>query len=430
MSDPDASPAASRSASLPRKPPLAQQLPQDVVLHIARSLCAGGPVDPHPTLEACQRDAKSFMRVCKAWRPAGIAALWREFEVKASTASALQKHLETHPELHKHVESLMIDIEYDMGSSENGLTAVVPAVVALFPRLSRLEIFGAWVQPGPLLKAPQRSADLSNLMQVVITWSAGSHSIYASKDRRDRIVSPLILFTFLRDCKSLRHFAYNGWAEYVNLSTTAPIERRIRLDTLRIDVLSPRDVPVDQPHALAVRARFLEQFDLAHLVEFGAFVYLADTSLLAALDRMVNLGGLRLTDPLVLEHGHLEGVTSRLGRLTKLRELEIGLTVDDEPAEPGRPSPANLQRLLDAVPSSVEILELYIPLPQQMADTWFESRVLGALKDMYTRVYDPLEVEPKPRHTHLFAVTEMVDVEPEWDECGDSWSGDDAYFEW
>mgnify|MGYP000725244601 CR=1 FL=1 len=144
MSDPDASPAASRSASLPRKPPLAQQLPQDVVLHIARSLCAGGPVDPHPTLEACQRDAKSFMRVCKAWRPAGIAALWREFEVKASTASALQKHLETHPELHKHVESLMVNIEFRMGSGDKDLPVIVPALFASCPRLSRLEVIGRW----------------------------------------------------------------------------------------------------------------------------------------------------------------------------------------------------------------------------------------------------------------------------------------------
>lgn len=123
---------------------LAQQLPQDVVAHIAHFLCTASFADPRPTLNARRQDAKSFVRVCRAWHVAGIAALWREVEVRFDTAGALQKRLEARPELCKHVESLMVNIEFRMGSGDKDLPVIVPALFASCPRLSRLEVIGRW----------------------------------------------------------------------------------------------------------------------------------------------------------------------------------------------------------------------------------------------------------------------------------------------
>jgi len=245
----------------------------------------------------------------------------------------------------------------------------------------------------------------------------------AERSGGNRTVSPLLLFAFLRDCKNLAHFAYDGWSEHISEPLAAPLGRRMRLRSLRLDITNHADKPESDLHALAVRSRFLSQFPLPHLVEYSGYTYCGDRAFHVALERMVNLEMLRLIEDFSLEHGGLGDLIERLPRLAKLKHLDLALTADVD-ARPSSASHADLQRLLDAIPESVELLKLYIPLPETMAEAFFERRMHGSLRDLRTFVFDPLEVNPTPEAVHFYRIVTQSNVSDDGSDSDDyAWLG-------
>ncbi|GAA5841886.1 hypothetical protein JCM9279_003143 [Rhodotorula babjevae] len=386
---------------------VAQQLPQSIVTLVSRHLTLDTSEQRRETFKDRQKDARNFACVCRAWRAAGTAAVWREVEIVRSSAKQLVGHLEAHPELYKHVESATVEVCWSTLSRLDDSPGPAPVILASCRRLGRLDIRGDVEQPGPFFQMLQSRLDLTKLVEISIVWDDAHGDHFCHQGAADRVVSSILLFAFIRACKNLRRFSYDGMHDYINESATAPVGRRIKLDALTLDIKDTTSTgPDDDTRASIIRARFLVQFDLARLVEFNAHVNLWDEQVKLALGRMVNLEKLRLLDDYGVYAEALDELASPLECLNKLRELQ--LTSADDDLVPDCPtSPDGLesvQVLLDALPASLERLRLSVPLPEPMAQRFFDGR--RTLERFSTSVYDPLEVSPEPREEHWRKVVE------------------------
>ncbi|GAA5841889.1 hypothetical protein JCM9279_003144 [Rhodotorula babjevae] len=391
---------------------MAQRLPQDVIALITLHLTLDTSEHRHETFADRRDDARSFARVCRAWRATGTAAVWREVEVLDHTSRPIIEHVKAHPELYKHVESVTIEQLYVLQLQDG---AAAPSLIASCPRLSRLEIRGRH-SPGHQFKALQDKVDLCKFEEVVLIWPSHYPS-WMSAGAVDRAISPTLLFAFLRACTNLRRFIHDGDQAFINETVDAPRGRRIKLDTLALNLKNPMPTHESDRRSSTLRSRFLLQFDLAHLVSFEAYVNLRDGDILIALDRMVNLETLRLVDDHELDVAALDALGGRVGRLVKLRDVDVS-DVPEVECPTSSPILEAVKRLLDALPASVERLTLSVPLPEPFAEALLEGR--DGLEHFHARTYDPLEVRPEAHDVHwrktVEPVYESADERDELDE--------------
>ncbi|GAA5900564.1 hypothetical protein JCM8208_000536 [Rhodotorula glutinis] len=406
-----------RSPTPPHELAVAQQLPQSVIALIAHHLTVDSSEHRHDTFADRREDARRFARVCRAWRAAGTAAAWREVEIERASAR-LVDHLEAHPELYKHIESISAPTTNVRLSPPFGGAQVV---IASCPRVSRLEL-RCDCQPGSAFQALQDAVDLSKLVEVV---TRTIHTPWISWHRyatADRLVSTILLFAFLRACRNLRHFAYVGPQEHINETVDVPCGRRIKVQSLALDIQNPSPDSETDRRSSSIRSRFLLQFDLGNLIAFKAHVNLRDNDNLAALDRMVNLETLRLVDDHGLDVVALHALGAHIVRLVKLHDVDLSAVPEAECPT----SPAVLdavQRLLDALPASVEHLALSVPLPEPFAEALLEGR--DGLEHFHARIYDPLDVRPEAREVRWRKTVEPVyESADEWDELDEEADGE------
>jgi len=390
----------SPSPTPPHELAVAQKLPPDVLALVAKHLTLDTSEHRHHTFEDRRRDARSFARVCKAWQAAGTAAAWREVELLDYTSSPVIKHLEAHPKLYKHVESFSVDLQHLL-QWHDGVTS--PTFITSCPRLSRLELHGRY-QPGPEFKVLQDKVDLCNLLEVVLIVYA-PYTWYTRSGAVDRVVSPALLFAFLRTCINVRRFTYDGDQACINEAVEAPRGRRIKVDWLTLDIKNSDTNSETDRRSACLRSRFLLQFDLARLLIFKAHVSLRDDDILIALGRMVNLETLRLVNDHELDVAAIDALSVLLVRLVKLRDINVSAAPEAECPTSAAVLEA-VKRLVDALPASVERLTLSVPLPEPFAEALLEER--DGLEHLLARVYDPLDVRPETREMHWRKTVEPV----------------------
>ncbi|GAA5932992.1 hypothetical protein JCM3775_005284 [Rhodotorula graminis] len=378
---------------------LVQQLPVDVVALIAYFATSDDGLYTHESADDLRRDATSFARVCRAWRAAGTAAVWREIHLKPDLApTAMQRHVEAHRHLFVHVKSAVIVGDtrqgYGWRPGPDNMATTSCAVLAACPNLVRLEVRGEYEPPGPFLRALEASIDLTKLENVFLYFPNHDRPTQA-RDFGVPIVSPIVVFRFLRACKRLQYFFYWGWAEAVSDPVSMPLDRRIKVQTLRLNISSAARNPFDL-EAHHHRMRFLMQFDLARLVKFRAHVHLGRDEWWVALRRMVNLEHLALVEEFGFEHGGIDELATYLVGCLHLRRFELYSTRESQvlPDAPSTATHAQLQRLLDSIPHSVTHLVLQLPFPVPMVGSFADVRLEGALRVMSVCHYDPIELSP------------------------------------
>ncbi|BGP41504.1 hypothetical protein JCM10449v2_005493 [Rhodotorula kratochvilovae] len=373
MSSPTSQHAPKKRSRLVRGRSAAHRLPQDVLALIARFLTVDTGEDPHDSLEARQSDALSMARACKAWRAAGTAAYWREIEVKPKFAYKLQDHLEAHKSLYGNIESVMVNvITVGLSFNANEARSTVPAILAACPHIWRLEVIGKWWSPGALFQGLQDKLDLSKLTAVVIAWGRETNTWAGSPDTG--VLSPLVLFSFVRKCKSLRDFAYEGWGDLITNPTPGPPDRRLKLHSLRLDIKNPAD---DEAQMSTPNMRMLP-----HQLQPRAP------------DRMRNLTSLKLPADFALKTGGLDELSSRLPLLTRLQHFDLTPIGTCEPHDEGAPTIAELRRMLYAIPPSLEDGDVRLAIPERVVDTFFDERLTSSIKSFRALVYDPLDLMP------------------------------------
>ncbi|GAA5820966.1 hypothetical protein JCM3770_006151 [Rhodotorula araucariae] len=390
MSDSDPSSSPSRSPTPARAAPAPPRLPHDVLTRIARFLTVDTGEDPHDTLEDRQKDALSMARVCKAWRAAGTVARWREIEVELNTSRALLKHVEAHRSLSQHVQSVMINLGvYTWGVYMGETRSTVPSILANCPRLCRLEFIGGRLAvPGPLFQALQDKVDLSRLTTVVVTWGRETHTWSGARD--PSVLSPLLLFTFLRKCTNLRSFAFDVWGDLIRNPAPGPPDRRFKLASLRLDIKNPADDEA-QIYTLNMRMRFLANFNLAHLTQFTGAGLFTHKDWWIAFDQMRNLESLKLRADFALKTGGLDELSSRLPRLVSLARFDLRPVGPCGPRDEGAPTVVELQRLLNALPRSLEEADVWLPIPESVVDRFLDAGMRTKFRRFQVFVYDPLD---------------------------------------
>ncbi|GAA5850022.1 hypothetical protein JCM9279_004886 [Rhodotorula babjevae] len=380
---------------------VAQRLPPPIIARVSHFASTDDGLYSHEMDEDLRRDARSFARVCRAWRAAGTAALWRKIYLEADPApTAMQRHVEAHRHLFAHVKSAVIVGDtrrgYGCHPGPNNMATTSGEVLAACPNLARLKVEGKYEQPGPFLRALEASVNLTKLEAVEFDFPDHERPSTA-RDFSVPLVSPLVVFRFLRACKHLKSFFYYGWAEHITEPVSVPLDRRIKVQTLRLNITSAATDPQDL-EAHTRRMRFLEQFDLGRLVRFRAHVHLGRDEWLVALRRMVNLECLALVEEFGFQHGGIDELTDYFPALVRLRRLEVFVlrSSQDLPESPSAATHPQLQRLLDSIPPSVAHLILQLPFPLPMIESFADVRLDDALRTMDVFCFNPIELAPKP----------------------------------